>query len=87
VDVLSSVDALVLLEVYSAGEDPIPGADGRHLSRSIRMRGAVEPIFVESVDDVPDVIRDIVKPGDIVITQGAGNVGALAGELAQRKLR
>lgn len=87
VEVLSSVDALVLLEVYSAGEDPIPGADGRHLSRSIRMRGAVEPIFVESVDDVPDVIRDIVKPGDIVITQGAGNVGALAGELAQRKLR
>ncbi len=87
VEVLSSVDALVLLEVYSAGEDAIPGADGRHLTRSIRLRGAVEPIFVESVDDVPDVVRDIVKPGDIVITQGAGNVGALAGELARRKLR
>lgn len=87
VEVLSSVDVLVLLEVYSAGEDPIPGADGRHLSRSLRVRGAVEPIFVESVDDVPDVVRDIVKPGDIVITQGAGNVGALAGELARRKLR
>ncbi len=87
VDVLSSVDALILLEVYSAGEDAIPGADGRHLSRSIRLRGAVEPIFIESVEDVPDVVRDIVKPGDIVITQGAGNVGALAGELARRKLR
>ncbi|WP_347330923.1 UDP-N-acetylmuramate--L-alanine ligase [Marinimicrobium locisalis] len=87
VEVLSSVDVLVLLEVYSAGEDSIPGADGRHLSRSLRVRGAVEPIFVESVDDAPDVVRDIVRPGDIVITQGAGNVGALAGELARRKLR
>lgn len=87
VDVLSSVDALVLLEVYSAGEAAIPGADGRHLTRSIRMRGIVEPIFVESTDDVPDVIRDIVRPNDIVITQGAGNIGALAVELAQRKLQ
>lgn len=87
VDVLSSVDVLVLLEVYSAGEEAIAGADGRHLSRSIRLRGAVEPIFVEQVDDVPDVLRDIVRPGDIVITQGAGNVGALAGELARRKLQ
>lgn len=87
VEVLSSVDALVLLEVYSAGEAAIPGADGRHLSRSIRMRGAVEPVFVESPDDVPDVIRDLVRPGDIVITQGAGNIGSLAAELAQRKLQ
>jgi UDP-N-acetylmuramate--alanine ligase len=87
VDVLSTVDALVLLEVYSAGEDPIPGADGRHLSRSIRARAAVEPIFVEGIDGVPGVIKDIVQPGDIVITQGAGNVGVLAGELAKRRLQ
>ncbi len=86
VDVLSQVDSLVLLEVYAAGEDPIAGADSRHLCRSIRNRGAVDPIFVEGIDGVPEVIKDIVKPGDIVITQGAGNVGLLAVELAKRKL-
>ncbi|MDQ2075088.1 UDP-N-acetylmuramate--L-alanine ligase [Marinimicrobium sp. ABcell2] len=87
VDVLSSVDALVLLEVYSAGEEPIPGADGRHLSRSIRVRGQVEPIFVEGIEAVPGVIKDIAQAGDIIITQGAGNIGALAIELAKRKLQ
>ncbi|SMF02509.1 UDP-N-acetylmuramate--L-alanine ligase [Alteromonadaceae bacterium Bs31] len=86
VEVLSSVDQLILLEVYSAGEDPIPGADGRHLSRSIRNRNLVDPIFVEGVEGVPAVVKDIVQAGDVVITQGAGNVGALAGELAKRKL-
>jgi UDP-N-acetylmuramate--alanine ligase len=87
VDVLSQVDSLVLLEVYSAGETPIPGADSRHLCRSIRGRGHVDPIFVEGVDGVPEVIADIVLPGDIVLTQGAGNVGLLAVELAKRKLQ
>lgn len=87
VDVLSGVDQLILLEVYSAGEDPIAGADGRHLSRSIRTRAVVDPIFVEGIDAVPSVVRDIVQPGDIVITQGAGNVGALAIELAKRQLQ
>lgn len=87
VEVLSTVDALVLLEVYSAGEDAIPGADSRHLCRSIRARGVIEPIFVESVEGVPDIIKDIVRAGDIVITQGAGNVGALAPELAKRNLQ
>ncbi len=86
VDVLSSVDVLVLLEVYSAGEDPIPGADGRHLSRSVRNRNLVDPIFVEGIEGVPEVIKDIVRPGDIVITQGAGNVGQLAQLLAKRQL-
>ncbi len=87
VDVLSHVDSLVLLEVYSAGETPIPGADSRHLCRSIRGRGQVDPIFVEGVDGVPEVVADIVQPGDIVLTQGAGNVGLLAVELAKRKLK
>ncbi|ABD80111.1 UDP-N-acetylmuramate--L-alanine ligase [Saccharophagus degradans] len=86
VEVLSTVDQLVLLEVYSAGEDPIPGADSRHLSRTIRTRGVVDPIFVEGVEGVPAVIKDIVQPGDIIITQGAGNVGTLAKELAKRNL-
>ena len=87
VDVLSQVDVLVMLEVYSAGEQAIPGADSRHLCRSIRNRGLVDPIFVEGIDGVPEVVKDLVEPGDIVITQGAGNVNALALELAKRKLR
>ncbi|WP_188149897.1 UDP-N-acetylmuramate--L-alanine ligase [Teredinibacter waterburyi] len=87
VEVLSSVDQLVLLEVYAAGEDPIQGADSRHLSRSIRIRGQVDPIFIEGVEGVPSVIKDIVQPGDIVITQGAGNVGTLAAELAKREFK
>jgi UDP-N-acetylmuramate--alanine ligase len=83
-DVLSTVDQLILLDVYPAGEEPIPGADGRTLSRSIRTRGTVDPIFVESVDAVPQVLANIVRPGDIVITQGAGNVGGLAAVLARQ---
>lgn len=86
VEVLSKVDVLILLDVYAAGEDPIPGADGRHLSRSIRNRGKVDPIFVEGVDGVPAIVQEIIQPNDIVITQGAGNVGGLAIELAKRKL-
>ncbi len=82
-DVLSTVDQLILLEVYSAGEDPIPGADGRTLSRSIRTRGVVDPIFVESIDGAPQALAKIILPGDIIITQGAGNVGSLAADLVQ----
>lgn len=87
VEVLSTVDSLVMLEVYSAGEAPIPGADSRALCRSIRARGLIEPVFVETVDAVPDVIKDLVRAGDIVITQGAGNVGVLSPELAKRQLK
>ena len=86
VDVLSSVDQLILLEVYAAGEQIIPGADGRHLCRSIRTRGAVDPVFVQKIEDVARVVKTIVKPGDILITQGAGNVGSLAASLAKDKL-
>lgn len=87
VEVLSTVDKLVMLEVYSAGEDQIPGADSRHLCRSIRARGNVEPIFVETIEGVPNIIKDLVRAGDIVLTQGAGNVGALSPELAKRQLQ
>jgi UDP-N-acetylmuramate--alanine ligase len=86
VDVLSKVDVLILLDVYSAGEEQIIGADGRHLSRSIRNRGKVDPIFVEGVDGVPAIVKEVVMPNDILMTQGAGNVGGLAIELAKRKL-
>lgn len=87
VEVLSTVDALVMLEVYSAGEEIIIGADSRHLCRSIRARGLIEPIFVETVEGVPAIIKDLVRAGDIVITQGAGNVGVLSPELAKRQLQ
>jgi UDP-N-acetylmuramate--alanine ligase len=83
VRVLSDVDALLLLDVYSAGEDEIPGADGRSLCRSIRGRGRVDPIFIERGFDVKPVLQDILKPGDILITQGAGSVGALSLQLVK----
>lgn len=86
VEVLSQVDVLILLDVYAAGEQPIPGADGRHLSRSIRNRGQIDPIFVEGVEGVPALIKDVAQAGDIIITQGAGNVGGLAATLSKRKL-
>jgi len=78
VQVLSTCDVLLLLEVYSAGEEVIPGADSRSLSRSIRQRGVVEPIFVKTIDDVENVLKDICMEEDVVMTQGAGNIGALS---------
>ncbi|MCB1707663.1 MAG: UDP-N-acetylmuramate--L-alanine ligase, partial [Halioglobus sp.] len=83
VAVLSRCDVLLLLDVYAAGEDPIPGADSRSLARSIRQRGQLEPVFVEQLDDVPEVLCGIVTQGDVVITQGAGNIGRLAQDLAR----
>ncbi|AHE99274.1 UDP-N-acetylmuramate--L-alanine ligase [Thioalkalivibrio paradoxus] len=80
-EVLSGPDGLVLLEVYRAGETPVPSADGRSLARAIRLRGRVEPVFVESVDDVPGVLRGMLETGDVVITQGAGDIGQLAAQL------
>lgn len=82
VNVLSDVDVLLLMDVYSAGEDVIPGADGRSLCRSIRSRGKLEPLFVETVESIPDVLKDVLKDGDVLLTQGAGNVGAIAVNLS-----
>lgn len=79
--VLSDADVLVLLEVYAAGEEPITGADGRSMARAVRSRGAVEPVFVESLDDVQSVLLDLIEDGDLVLTMGAGDIGAFAGEL------
>ncbi|MEL0028800.1 MAG: cyanophycin synthetase, partial [Perlucidibaca sp.] len=86
VHVLSSVDQLLLLDVYSAGEKPIPGADGRALSRSIRNRGLVDPVFVEAADELSQILPGLLQPGDVLLTQGAGTVGAIAVELAQKGL-
>lgn len=87
VRVLSTVDSLLMLEVYSAGEDVIAGADGRSLCGSIRSRGQVDPVFVENIDSVAEVLRGVMQPGDVVLTQGAGNVGAMAAQLANSKLK
>ena len=80
-EVLSSPDGLVLLDIYRAGEPPIPSADGRSLARAIRLRGRVEPVFVESVEDVPEVLKGLLSSDDVVITQGAGDIGQLAAHL------
>lgn len=86
IEVLNQVDELILMDVYPAGEDPIVGADGRALCRSIRLRGHVEPYFVPSPDQVPATLADIIRDGDIVLTQGAGNVGKMAKILSELKL-
>ena len=79
--VLSEVDTLVLLEVYSAGEEPIAGADGRSLSRAIRVRGHVEPVFVEKVEQLPETLVSVLHDGDLLLTLGAGSIGAMAAKL------
>jgi UDP-N-acetylmuramate--alanine ligase len=81
--VLSTVDVLVLLEVYSAGESVIAGADGRNLARAIRARGQVEPVFVEHIEDLASTLKGILKDGDILLTLGAGSIGAAANKLKQ----
>ncbi len=79
--VLSAADVLVLLDVYAAGEEPIAGADGRSMARAVRTRGAVEPVFVESLDDLKPVLEDLLADGDLVLTMGAGDIGAYAAGL------
>ncbi len=83
VSVLSTVDVLILLDVYSAGEAVITGADGRALSRAIRMRGQVDPVFVDNWKDLPKILAGLVKPDDVIMTMGAGNVGHIATQLPE----
>jgi UDP-N-acetylmuramate--alanine ligase len=85
VKVLSSADALVLAEVYPAGEQPIVAADGRALAHALRVVGKVDPIFVEQIGEISDTILDMVKDGDVVITMGAGTISGVAGKLSQAK--
>ena len=82
IQVLSGVDVLVLSEVYAAGEAPVSGADGRSLSRGIRARGHVDPVFVEKLEMLPEVLNDILHDGDVLLTLGAGDIGAAAARLA-----
>ncbi|RTE86789.1 MULTISPECIES: UDP-N-acetylmuramate--L-alanine ligase [Gammaproteobacteria] len=86
VDVLVNVDELLLLEVYGAGEEPVPGAESRALCRSIRQRGQFEPVYVKGPEHLPKMLAEVIQPGDIVLTQGAGNVGGIAKELHRLQL-
>jgi UDP-N-acetylmuramate--alanine ligase len=78
VQVISSTDAALLTEVYTAGEAPIVAADTRSLIRAIRVKGQIEPIFVETTDALPEAISNAVKANDVVIVMGAGSIGQVA---------
>ena len=84
VSVLNGVDALVLAEVYAAGEAAIVAADGRSLARALRVAGKIEPVFVEDIADVPQAILDVARDGDVVITMGAGSIGGVPGKLVNQ---
>ena len=81
--VLSEVDTLILLDVYPAGEKPIAGADGRSLSRAIRTRGKVDPVFVEHSAELPAVLPGLLRDGDLLLLMGAGDIGAMAVQLGR----
>jgi len=81
VRVLSTVDALVLADVYPAGEVPLVAADGRALARAVRVAGRVEPVFVENIDEIAAAIRALVRDGDVVLTMGAGSIGQVPRQL------
>ena len=83
VQILSTVDVLILMDVYPAGEALIAGADGRALSRAIRMRGQVDPVFVDVWQELPNILAGIVMPDDVILTMGAGNVGQIATQLPE----
>jgi len=79
--VLSTVDVLVLSDVYAAGEAPIVAADGRSLAHAIRARGRTEPVFVENIADMPETIMNVVRDGDVVLTMGAGSISGVPAKL------
>ena len=83
VRVLSLADCLLLAEVYPAGESPIVAADGRSLARAVRVAGKVEPIFVEDIAEMPEAIRQAARDGDVVVTMGAGSIGAVPQKLVK----
>ncbi len=87
VQALSEVDVLLLMEIYPAGEAPIAGADGRSLCRSIRARGQMDPVFVETAADVAKVLRGVLRDGDVLLTQGAGDIGAISAKLADSNMK
>ncbi len=84
VRVLGTADAVLLTEVYAAGETPIVAADGRSLARALRVAGRVDPVFVDDVSAMPQAIVDQALGGDVVIVMGAGSIGSVAAKVAER---
>ena len=82
-----AVDVLLLLEVYSAGEKAIKGADSKSLCGSIRQRGQLDPVLVKDPKNIPQLLEDLLEDGDLLMTQGAGNVGMISASLAQEGLQ
>ena len=83
--VLGTVDALLLAEVYAAGEPPIVAADGRALTRALRVANKIEPVFVEQIEEMPQAILDVAQDNDVVITMGAGTIGQVPGQVVARQ--
>ncbi|MDT9587490.1 MAG: UDP-N-acetylmuramate--L-alanine ligase [Candidatus Arsenophonus melophagi] len=86
-NILEQVDVLVMLDVYSAGEQPISGADSRSLCRTIRNRGKLDPIFIAKNEQISDILSKILDDNDLILMQGAGNIGNIARHLADTNLR
>jgi UDP-N-acetylmuramate--alanine ligase len=86
VNVLADANVLLLMEVYPAGEEPIPGADSRKLCNSIRQRGQLDPIYIERGVDLAPVVKPLLRAGDILLCQGAGDIGGLAPKLLKSPL-
>ena len=82
VKVLARADLLLLAEVYAAGEAPIAAADGEALAAAVRKAGSSQAELVEDIARMPDAIRRAAKPGDVVLTMGAGSIGTVAGQLS-----
>jgi UDP-N-acetylmuramate--alanine ligase len=76
-------DAVLLSEVYAAGEAPIVAANGRSLARALRIAGKIEPVFVDHIDDMPQAIVDNVRDGDIVMCMGAGSIGNVPAQVLE----
>jgi UDP-N-acetylmuramate--alanine ligase len=81
--VIGQADAVLLTEVYAAGESPIVAADGRSLTRALRVAGRIEPLFVDDVADLPQAIWDSAREGDVVLCMGAGSIGAVPGKVLE----
>ena len=85
--VLNQVDILLLTDVYAAGEAPIPGTDSRSLCRPMRQRGKLDPIWVSDVENISSILAGVLTDNDLVLVQGAGNIGKIARRLAETKLQ
>nr|WP_298114817.1 UDP-N-acetylmuramate--L-alanine ligase [uncultured Pseudomonas sp.] len=86
VQVLADANVLLLMEVYPAGEEPIPGADSKHLCHSIRQRGQLDPIYIERGVELAPLVKPLLRAGDILLCQGAGDIGGVAPQLLQSRL-